>query len=125
MIKAPFEFIRKVDDKVLGVINDAYLWVLDWTGIYVGTIVFISCAPSFVHLWNGGGSRWITVIWLTMLLFFTGQLYWNQSLGNKIAFNLAADFNKAMYPRPFFYWVKYNEYIYRSCNQNRRHYLPQ
>jgi len=34
--------------------------------------------------------------------FFTGQLYWNQSLGNKIAFNLAADFNKAMYPRPFF-----------------------
>jgi hypothetical protein len=110
MIKV-FDLLRKIDDKVIGVVNDAYLWALDWTGIYVGTVVFICVAPSFAHWW-GHMSHWLSALWLFFLIALTGNMYWMQGTGNKIAFNSYAQVNKDNPLRSFFIWFQISNLIF-------------
>ena len=86
-------FITKIyalDDKCVSMITDAYLWALDWTGIYVGTIIFINSAPCFALLWYKV-PVWVSLFFLICVMAMSCQSYWMQNTGNKIEFNAYAE----------------------------------
>lgn len=89
-------FLTKIyafDDKCVKMVTEAYLWALDWTGIYVGTIIFINCAPCFALLWYKM-PVWASLFFLTCVMFMSCQSYWMQNSGNKIQFNASAEMVK-------------------------------
>jgi len=96
-VKNIFSNLYALDDKCVKMVNDAYLWALDWTGIYVGTILLINCAPGFAFLWYKLPA-WMSLFFLTCVLIMACQMYWLQNSGNKIQFNAYAEMVRgAMY----------------------------
>ena len=102
--------IYALDDKCVKMVNDAYLWVLDWTGIYVGTIIFINCAPMFSILWYKI-PVWLSLIFLTCAMIMSCQLYWMQNSGNKIQLNAYAEQAKGSMWRWCFLWFNIGSLI--------------
>jgi uncharacterized protein with PQ loop repeat len=96
-----FKALIDLDDKIVGVVNDAYLWVYDWTGVYVATVVFIVDAPEFVHMINSKetGAACIFAFFLVTLVVW---LYYGQMSGNYLQFNKSAEWMQRFPLRWFF-----------------------
>lgn len=89
----PLKLYRKADGWLLTKAQDAYLWLLDRTGIYVGTIM-MACF-SIVTVYNvATASAFSTKIILVTLLFFVSLvciwMYYLQDKGQNEIFNSIA-----------------------------------
>ena len=80
----------KLDQKILGVLQDAYLWLLDRTGIYVASTAFLTYAGIAVLEVSGHGSLWVWGPLLALVGLSLGPNYLMQDRAENERFNLIA-----------------------------------
>ena len=62
----------KADAYIIRRLNDAYLWALDWSGLYVGTIIFLIGIIQVMYFF-GEGSYWIAAFMLLCAIINGGM----------------------------------------------------
>lgn len=80
----------RVDAWVLSKIQDAYLWLLDRTGVYVGTLMFVSYVYVVGIFFWAYGTSWILIAILASVGITSGQRYLWQDKGKNERFNAAS-----------------------------------
>jgi len=91
-MKSPFELYRKLDDYLVARLNDLYLWAFDWTGVYVGTLIFLNGLWSITFLIQQG-NMWPAAFVMLLLIIIAGMRYYLQSIGPEV-------FNKFVLAQP-------------------------
>jgi len=81
---------RKFDAWIIAGLNDLYLWLLDWTGVYIGTITFLMGAEQVAFLIYIKAA-WFAAFMLLMILVNAGIRYHQQAMGLVARYNLAAE----------------------------------
>lgn len=77
-MKHPFQLFLKIDAYLIARLNDLYLWAFDWTGVFVGTIMFLNGIIPVLnmirqdHMWSGA-------IFMLCTLLMSAPRYWTQS----------------------------------------------
>jgi hypothetical protein len=80
----------KLDAYVLSKVQDAYLWALDRTGIYVATISFVVYAGIVIMCLSKGYSVWVWLPLLGFVGFSLGPKYLMQDRAENERFNVIA-----------------------------------
>jgi hypothetical protein len=80
------ELYKKADGWVLKRLNDLYLWALDWTGLYVGTLCFLMGAEQAAYMISRDMGWWTAFHLFFVLLISAPRYYW-QSAGMHKLFN--------------------------------------
>ena len=79
----------KLDERVISLVQESYLWLLDRTGVYVATVAFALYVASV-----GGqvitGSAWLTIFLIGITGLFLIHKYLLQDKGKNDLFNAIA-----------------------------------
>lgn len=98
------DLYKKADGWLLKRLNDIYLWALDWTGLYVGTVTFLlgaeSCAYMIHREW-----MWFAAFNLIMIVMIAAPRYYWQATGKNKLFNAVAEYFEEGFARHFFIWL--------------------
>lgn len=80
--------INKADDYLIKKFTEVYLWILDWTGIYLSTV-----CVALIVIGNlvGTGDK-ISLVFALMNILILIPMYHKQNTGNYIAMNAEAMF---------------------------------
>jgi hypothetical protein len=108
-MKKPIELYMKLDAYLIARLNELYLWALDWTGIYVGTLVFLSMVPSIANL-IARDHMWAGAIVLFCGILMGAPRYWLQGFSTD-AFNKIALQLESQWPRHVFVWWNISELL--------------
>lgn len=76
---------RRADEAALRAVQDAYLWLLDRTGVYVATVTSISYLTGKMT-WIATRNRpldWVDVIFISLILLFI-QTGWSKQHSGKL-----------------------------------------
>jgi hypothetical protein len=73
-------------------LQQAYLWILDWTGIYVATIgtMAIIIGNGAIMISNSAGSIWLQFFFMTFNIMILIPYYLDQDKANYTIYNLRA-----------------------------------
>jgi hypothetical protein len=82
----PIDLYLKLDGLIIRRLNDAYLWALDWSGIYVGTIIFFGSVPSLYRMVSHG-DMWFAAFFLFCTILIALPRYVIQGMGMIEVFN--------------------------------------
>lgn len=69
-------YIHKLDNWIIEVVQESYLWIWDRTGIYIGTLIFAACVGDRAF-W--GSVDWLGFIWLGFMGMQAAWRYLAQS----------------------------------------------
>lgn len=81
---------RKADAWIIAKLNDLYLWSLDWTGVYIGTITFLVGAEQVAY-WISRDKMWFAAFMLFLMLVNAGLRYYQQAMEQIALYNAGAE----------------------------------
>lgn len=90
--------VRKWDNFLIDSMQRAYLWLLDWTGVYVGTLLLFTFVATLVlrgfNWWN-----WAELFGLVLMLAWCGWKYSQQATDRIELFNASSEYNRTSWLR--------------------------
>lgn len=96
------ELIRKADGWMIKRLNNIYLWAMDWTGLYVGTVCFLLGAEQVFYMISRN-SMWIAAFQFILVLAISAPRYYWQAMGmDKLLNTVAEQFEEWVSIRLFF-----------------------
>lgn len=89
------KLVKKIDDLLIDATQRAYLWLYDWTGVYVGTVTFVMCV-TIVILYEVRGRPviWVDFLFLGINGIWSCVAYLWQSTDRVDEFNSSADMRR-------------------------------
>lgn len=81
-MKNPFQLYAKLDETVVARLNDLYLWALDWTGVYVGTLIFLNAILPAMNAIQRDHS-WVAAILMFCTLITAAPRYYLQGMSTE------------------------------------------
>lgn len=91
--------LQRADNWAVDKIQDAYLWLLDRTGCYCGTLIFLSWMSMIAtHLGSYSQDRfllWMDMFFTLIALLIAGTRYYLQGVGMYIQYNAMALIDRA------------------------------
>lgn len=100
----PIELYKKADGWLLQSLNNLYLWAMDWTGLYVGTLCFLMGAESCAYMIHRG-NHWWAAFNLIFVIAIAGPRYYWQATGNNKLFNAISSYMEEGVFRHIFIWL--------------------
>jgi len=84
--------MRKIDDRLIEWFTDAYLWLLDWTGVYVATVgMFFVAMDVGLKAVSKGQFAWYDALYFAVMsLVWFGPSWMRQHMGLLTLINVAA-----------------------------------
>src|SRR5256885_11187356 len=65
---AAFRFLRRCDERVIRLVQESYLWLLDRTGVYVATLAFgVYALAVWIEVTVLEGEPWLWCAFLAMI----------------------------------------------------------
>ena len=84
------ELYKKLDGWILKKLNEIYLWALDWTGLYVGTLCFLMGAEQVFYMITRG-AMWFAALQFVFVLALSAPRYYWQAKDMQKLYNMVAE----------------------------------